>query len=128
MGVFAALKEWILACVGGLNSGVLSVAPCDPGPVAIQLHGGGRAEPFPVRKITREFLLSPFREHGKGYSEKVGKSTCSTLEEPQPSPRDSTPEHSSDERQSSITVQRTEQLLEHVELFFCGLRQAELAQ
>merc|ERR1711865_60421 len=105
--VFAALKEWILACVGGLNSGVLSVAPCGPGPVAIQLHGGGRAEPFPVRKITREFLLSPFREHGKGYSEKVGKSTCTTLEEPQPSPRDSTPEHSSDERQSSKQSSRS---------------------
>merc|ERR1712216_780072 len=95
--VFAALKDWVVVCICGGSSGTVSVAPCGPGAVALQLHGGGRAEPFSVRLVKREFLLKP---ETKGYSEKVLKANCSTCEQPQPSPS-GTPEHSADERAPS---------------------------
>jgi len=96
--VFAALKGWVLACICGPSGGIVSVAPCGPGAVALQLHTGGRAEPFPVSEVKRKTLLKP---EIMGYSEKEAKpnGTVSVLPSQalQPLAADSTVEHSTDE-------------------------------
>jgi dienelactone hydrolase len=68
--VYAALKDWIQACIWGPSRGVASIAPCGPGANALQLRSGGRSEPFSLRPVMRTFLLKP---EIKGYSEKKGK-------------------------------------------------------
>lgn len=66
--VFSALKPWVIECICGSSEGLRAVAPCGPGAVALQLRGGGRAQPFHLQTVSRDFLLRP---EIKGYSEKA---------------------------------------------------------
>lgn len=67
--IFPALKMWVLGCLNCLPNTETLSAPLAlaAGPVAVQLRGGGRSQPFTVKHVPRDFLLKP---ETKGYSEK----------------------------------------------------------
>lgn len=65
--VFAAMKDWVLACASGVPAMRTSAVPFVAGPIALQLRARGRVEPFAVKLVPRKFLL---KRATKGYSEK----------------------------------------------------------